>query len=103
MALFNVTEILSGNRIRVTGWNWSTHSGTDVIIAGYNPTQGAQAIAKLNEDLAKARLTSLINGKDVELGKVYHVNSEGSITCLVFYNGVDVAKYFPEYTQTQHY
>ncbi len=101
MALFKVAEIISGNRIKVAGgWNWTTHSGTEVIIAGYNPTQGGQAIDILNESLAKARLTALISNKDVELGKVFQVNADKSITCLVFYNGVDIAKYFPEYTRS---
>ncbi len=99
MALFRVTEVLSGNKVRVAnGWSWGVNKGTDVIIAGYNPTKGTVGIlAQINADLAKSRLTSLINGKDVELGQVSRVDADGCITCLVFYNGVDVAKYFPEY------
>lgn len=101
MALFQVTEILSGNKVRVAkGWSWGEHKGTDVVIAGYDPTKGSDGVIKnLNEQLATIRLTSLINGKDIELGQVISVNGE-CITCIVYYNGVDIAKYFPEYPQT---
>jgi len=97
MALFKVTEILSGNKIKVEGWEWKGIEGTDVVIAGYNPTQGTEAIAKLNEDLAKNRLMSLIQGKEIELGRVTSYNDDRSITCIAYYNNVDIAKYFPEY------
>jgi len=102
MALFRVKEILSGNKVKLEGWNWKDSTGTDVVIAGYNPTQGDNAIAKLNESLAKNRLTSLIDQKEIELGRVLNLNDDGSITCLAFYDGVDIAKYFPEYTQASH-
>lgn len=101
MALFRVTEILSGNKIKVQGWVWAERNGTDVIIAGYNPMQGNPHMSSLNEDLAKNRLTSLILGKDIELGRVVDFNENtGAINCVAYYNGVDIAKYFPEYTQT---
>jgi hypothetical protein len=100
MALFRVKEILSGNKVKVEGWNWKDSTGTDVVIAGYNPTQGNDNLTKVNETLAKNRLISLIDQKEIELGRVINLNEDGSITCVAFYNGVDIAKYFPEYTQT---
>lgn len=97
MALFKVEKILSGNKIKVAnGWSWGSHEGTKVQIAGYNPSTGAQDFIKLNEDLAKDRLNHLINNKDVELGEVVRVDGD-CITCMVYYNGIDISKYFPEY------
>lgn len=103
MALFRVAEIKAGNKIQVAnGWEWGGDQGTDVIIAGYNPTQGNHELSRINEELAKNRLSSLIQGKEVELGRVVTKNNDGSITCVTYYNGVDIAKYFPEYTQASH-
>ncbi|WP_026729480.1 hypothetical protein [Flavobacterium denitrificans] len=102
MALFRVKEILSGNKVRLEGWNWKESTGTDVVIAGYNPTQGEDTFATVNESLAKNRLISLIDQKEIELGRVVNLNEDGSITCVAFYNGVDISKYFPEYTQASH-
>lgn len=103
MALFRVTQILNGNRIKVEGWLWNGHEGTDVIIAGYNLTNSFlgtnESINRINQDLAVNRLSSLILTKEVELGRVLSINEDGSITCIVYYNGVDIAKYFPEYNQ----
>ena len=102
MALFRVNNILTGNKVQVTGWSWNDYSGTDVIIAGYNPNIIADgSISIISQELAKNRLTSLVLGKEIELGKVISVNSDGSITCVAFYNGIDIAKYFPEYSQNQ--
>lgn len=103
MALFRVNKILTGNKVQVTGWTWDGHSGTDVIIFGYNPDVFSRdaSIISINQELAKNRLTSLVLEKDIELGKVISKNDDGSITCVAFYKGIDISKYFPEYNQNQ--
>jgi hypothetical protein len=103
MALFRVNKILTGNKVQVDGWTWKEHAGTDVIIAGYNPyiISDNESIIRISQELAKNRLTSLVLEKEIELGKVISINDDDSITCIAYYNGIDIAKYFPEYIQNQ--
>ncbi len=99
MPIFTVTEVIEGNKIRVSGWTWEQHAGTIVVITGYNPSfNSPPAFPTLAASLAKNRLISLLKDKQIELGKVIQYNNvENSITCQAFYNGIDISNYFPEY------
>ena len=92
MALFKVTSVIDGDTFTVPVWYSSQNSGTVVRPSGYNtPEQGEPGYVQ-----AKTKLSSLILGKDVELGDAVNFD-HGRIVCPVFYAGRNLADYFPEY------
>jgi endonuclease YncB( thermonuclease family) len=90
---FKVTFIVDGDTVDVSpNWTWSNESGSRVRPTGYNAPEvntiaGQQAIQKLK---------NLILGKTIQLGEVAKVD-RGRLVCKVYFNGRDLADYFPEY------
>jgi hypothetical protein len=97
MALFTVIDIIDGNTIKVTGWEWGKYAGTKVKIHGYN-IKGND-----HNSFAKSKLQILLKDKQVELKNVVSAEKgagekDDIITCSVFLNDIDISQYFPELT-----
>ncbi len=93
MSNFTVTKIIDGDTFDVTPtWKWNGQIGSRVRPTGYNTpemgTNGGQA--------AKDKLSKLIFGKQVELGNAYKID-RGRLVCDVYYQGKNLADYFPQY------
>lgn len=90
-----VTRIIDGDTFRVSpGWQWRGHTGNLVRPTGYDaPERDEDPVGWAT---AKRKLAQLILGKDVDLGNSYKVD-RGRLVCDVFYNGRNLASYFPEY------
>lgn len=94
MATFSVTNIIDANTIQVTpNWKWGDNSGSFVKIVGYNPPNATATAFTIS------KLKTLLHGKSIELKNPSHVN-QGTITCYVYLNEIDVSKYFPELQPT---
>jgi endonuclease YncB( thermonuclease family) len=93
MALFKVLEIIDGDTIKVSPkWIFEGQEGDIVKIFGYTtPPEILQANATL-------KLRNLLLNKSVELKDARKFTPESAaLLCMVFLNGVSVAKYFPEF------
>mgnify|MGYP006284480961 CR=1 FL=1 len=93
MATFTVVSIIDGDTFEVSpGWQWQGQSGTRVRPTGYDApelhTQGGAA--------AKNRLAQLIHRQRVDLRAAYRVD-RGRLVCDVFFNGRNLADYFPQF------
>lgn len=90
---FSVKNVVDGDTFDVKdGWKWKDENGERVRPTGYDaPELGTRK----GED-AKKKLATLILGKTVKLGTAYTVD-RGRLVCDVFYNGKNLADYFPEY------
>jgi len=93
MSVFTVTAIIDGDTFEVTPrWKWNGDTGTRVRPTGYDATElyvyGGQA--------AKDKLSNLILGKEVDL-RTAHKIDRGRLVCDVYYQGRNLADYFPEY------
>ncbi len=93
MAMFTVSAIIDGDTFEVSGgWKWQGHEGNSVRPTGYDaPELNTKAGLQ-----AKAKLSALILGKQVELGSVKTID-RGRLVCDVFYNGHRLADYFVSY------
>ncbi len=56
----------------------------------------APEMSSLGGEPAKDRLSRLILGQQVELGKAYKID-RGRLVCDVYYRGKNLSAYFPEY------
>ena len=95
MALFKVEEVVNGNTIRVSGWEWSGHSGQLVRIQGYSVPDASY------QNYVTNKLKHLLEGKSVDLKRVITVEKgfglkSDTILCSVFLNDIDIATYFRE-------
>ncbi len=91
-----VTEILSGNTIRLSSsWEWGGSKGNTIIIDGYdlNKSSFPEGVA---EPFAKQRLISILQGKEISLHTPASLVN-GILKCRVFLDGVDITQYFPEF------
>lgn len=90
---FKVTKVIDGDTIEVSpNWKWNDQEGNVVRANGYNtPEQGQPGY-----QAAKDKLTNLILGKEVELKNAIRI-TYGRLLCDVYYNGKNLADYFPEY------
>jgi len=93
MTEFFVTEVVDGDTFKVSSnWEWNGRSGDTVRPAGYNtPEQGAPGYEE-----AKEKLTELILNKTVDI-KNYQTIDRDRLVADVYYNGKNLADYFPEY------
>lgn len=91
---FEVIDIIDGGTFKVKPkWKWNEKEGDSVKAKGYNsPIQGEAA-----NIFATNKLKSLILNQLVELKTPAIIDDEGKVYCDVFLNGVNIAKYFPEY------
>ena len=93
MAQFKATYVVDGDTFDVSfGWVWDGNKGSRVRAAGYD----APELNTVAGRGAKDKLERLILGKYVELGNAYKFD-RGRLVCDVFYNGRNLADYFPEY------
>jgi endonuclease YncB( thermonuclease family) len=90
---FLVTSVTDGDTFEVSpAWKWENESGKIVRPLGYNtPEIGAPGYRE-----AKEKLERLILDKYVDLKNVVKI-TYGRLLCDVFYNGKNLADYFPEY------
>ncbi len=98
MVDFTVNSTIDGDTFDVKGgWVWKTEdgkefSGTVIRPTGYNtPEKGEDGHLD-----AWLKLFILIRGKTVQLTNPVNV-SYGRLVCDVYYNGKNLADYFPEY------
>ena len=92
MSTFTVTSVIDGDTFDVSpNWKWNNQTGARIRPAGYNApelhTPGGQA--------AKAKLSRLIYGKQVDLRNVHKID-RGRLVCEVYFNNKNLADYFPE-------
>lgn len=98
MNSWKVTEILSGNKIKVQpNWKWEDQSGHTVIIIGYAVSLSGLP-EEVAETLAKNRLSSTIKDKEVVLKNPTKIE-EGVLHCEVYLNDVNISKYFVDFNK----
>ncbi len=93
MSVFTVTAIIDGDTFEVSPrWKWNGDTGTRIRPTSYDATElhayGGQA--------AKNKLSNLILGEEVDL-RTAHKIDRGRLVCDVYYQGRNLADYFPEY------
>lgn len=93
MNLWKVVEVIDGDTFVVyPEWVWENKKGNLIRPLGYDTPE----INEYGYEEAKQKLKRLIMGKTVELGRGVGID-RGRLLCHVFYNGKDLAEYFPEY------
>jgi len=93
MADFKVTHVVDGDTFDVSpNWRWNNETGSRVRPTGYDAPESGT----IEGQRAKEKLKRLILGKTVQLGEVAKID-RGRLVCKVFYNGKNLADYFPEY------
>ena len=90
---FKVTKVIDGDTFEVsTNWKWDEQEGNVVRPEGYNTLEEG----KPGYQEAKEKLTKLILGEEVELKNAIKI-TYGRLLCDVYYNGKNLADFFPEY------
>jgi len=93
MVEFTVFNVIDGDTFDVSpGWNWKGELGSRVRPTGYD----APELDAYGGQVAKNKLARLIFGNKVALGTAYRVD-RGRLVCDVYFNGRNLADYFPEY------
>lgn len=93
MPAFTVTTIIDGDTFDVTPeWRWNGQEGKRVRPTGYD----APELDERGGQAAKKKLSDLILGERVELGTAYRID-HGRLVVDVYFNGKNLADYFPEY------
>jgi len=94
MADFIVSEIVDGDTFKVkNGWKWNEKKGDTVRPTGYDTPEKGET----SYEQAKQKLKDLILGKTVDIKSVKIVDQWGRLVADVYYNGKNLADYFPEY------
>jgi len=90
---FKVIEVTDGDTFKVSpNWKWNDKTGDTIRANGYNtPERGKPGHEESTEKLKK-----LILGKEVDLKTCIDI-TYGRLLCDVYYNGENLAEYFPEY------
>lgn len=90
---FKVIEVIDGDTFRVSpNWKWNGEVGNKIRPIGYNtPEEGSP-----DYQSAKDKLKKLIHGEEVELKNVVKFTFD-RLLCDVYYNGKNLANYFPKY------
>ena len=90
-----VTNIVDANTFEVfPPWRWEGQSGIRVRPTGYNTPEEGQP----GYERAKERLGELILGREVELKNFADIDCD-RLVCDVYFNGKNLADYFPEYKE----
>lgn len=93
MATFTVTHVIDGDTFEVfPAWRWNGRTGTRVRPTGYD----APELHEPGGQAAKQKLSNLILNKQVELGNAYRVDHD-RLVCDVYFQGRNLADYFPGY------
>ena len=94
MADFTVSEVIDGDTFKVkNGWEWDEKKGDTVRPTGYDTPEKGET----GYEQAKQKLKDLILGKTVDIKSVKIVDQWGRLVADVYYNGKNLADYFPEY------
>ena len=94
MADFIVSEIVDGDTFKVkNGWEWNEKKGDTVRPTGYDTPEKGET----GYEQTKQKLKDLILGKTVDIKSVKIVDQWGRLVADVYYNGKNLADYFPEY------
>jgi len=90
---FTVTEIIDGDTFKISpGWKWNKEKGDTIRPTGYNtPEQGNPGYQETKE-----KLEQLLLNKEVELKKPVKL-SYNQLLCNVYFNGKNLAEFFPDY------
>lgn len=93
MSLFKAIPIIDGDTFEVAShWNWSRETGSRVRPKGYD----APELSTFAGRAAKEKLSQLVYGRQIELRTAYKID-RGRLVCDVYFNGRNLADYFPEY------
>lgn len=93
MPTFTVSNIIDGDTFDVNPqWKWNGQQGSRVRPAGYD----APEIHVYGGQAAKIKLSRLILGKQVELRSAHKID-RGRLVCDVYFQGKNLANYFPEF------
>ncbi len=93
MPAFTVNSIIDGDTFDVSSqWQWNGQTGYRVRPTGYD----APELHAYGGQAAKDKLSGLIYGQQVELRTAYKVDRD-RLVCDVYFNGRNLADYFPEY------
>ena len=92
METFTVAAVIDGNTFAVSPpWELEDETGDRVRATGYDaPKSGSEAMA------AEQKISILIQNRKVELGTPHGVD-RGRLVCDVYFQGMNLADYFPEY------
>lgn len=90
---FKVIEVIDGDTFDVSpNWSWGDQEDKRVRANGYNAPEEGQP----GYQAAKEKLERLILNKEVELRNPINI-TYGRLLCDVYYEGKNLADYFPEY------
>jgi len=91
---FEVSEVIDGDTFEVeSGWEWHDKTGDAVRPTGYDaPDEGEEGFEE-----AKRKLADLILRKKVDIKNPQTVDDHGRIVADVYFEGKNLADYFPEY------
>jgi endonuclease YncB( thermonuclease family) len=94
MATFRIESVIDGNTFEVSPpWEFDGETGKLVQATGYDaPKSGKGAIA------AEQKLSILMQNKNVELESPQGIEG-GKLLCEVYFQGINLADYFPEYKE----
>ncbi len=94
MESFTVTAVIDANTFEVSPeWVYGEQSGEKVQATGYDPPKSGKSGMS-----AEQKLSVLIQNKKVELGTPQGVE-RGRLICEVFFQGMNLAHYFAEYSK----
>jgi endonuclease YncB( thermonuclease family) len=94
MAAFKIESVIDGNTFEVSPpWEFDGETGSIVRATGYDaPKSGKGAIA------AEQKLSILMQNKSVELESPQGIE-DGKLLCAVYFQGINLADYFPSYKE----
>lgn len=94
MSEFTVSEVIDGDTFKVSGgWQWNEKRGDTVRPTGYD-TPEERAVGY---EGAKNKLENLILYEKVEIKNAQTIDVWGRLIADVFYQGRNLADYFPNY------
>lgn len=94
MSEFIVSGVVDGDTFEVqNGWEWKGKKGDTIRPTGYNTPEKW----KPGYEEARQKLADLILSKTVEIKNYRIVDEWGRLVADVYYNGKNLADYFPEY------
>lgn len=93
MTDFKVKKVIDGDTFKVEPkWKWDEKSGDTVRPTGYDtPEEDEEGYEE-----AKEKLKELILGEEVEVKNPQDID-HGRLVADAYYDGKDLADYFPEY------
>ena len=94
METFTAEAVVDGNTIIISPpWKLDEETGDTIRATGYNPPKSGKEALK-----AEQKLSVMIQNKHIELDTPQGVE-KGKLVCDVYYNGINLADYFPEYKE----